>query len=330
MINQLKKSINRLLSGDTFPCIYLSQSPLIIFSYFHDFYTHHRQIAKIYQNHGKIQLIFQLGWHVETPERIKDVADKCHELLTAFEAVELTILCNSPQEAENLSQAGLTAHFCHQNAFLDENRYPLYQIPKRFDAIYLARITPFKRHLLAQKINSLSLIGNYHPREEVYAQTVLEELKFANWRRKISGKKVSRAMAEAHCGLCLSGEEGAMFVCAEYLLSGLPIVSTRNLGGRLYLTPEPYVILCEDNADSVAESVEQLITANYQPEAIRQAMIELMQPHRDFLLKLINEILEKHQLPAKTWHEIFLHKMGLRTNIGFKNRKRLLPRKPNF
>ena len=44
-------------------------------------------------------------------------------------------------------------------------------------------------------------------------------------------------------GLCLSKSEGAMFASIEYLLCGLPIVSTKSVGGRdIFFTDENCII----------------------------------------------------------------------------------------
>ncbi len=44
--------------------------------------------------------------------------------------------------------------------------------------------------------------------------------------------EVARKLNACRVGMCLSETEGAMFAAVEYLLCGLPVVSTPSQGGR--------------------------------------------------------------------------------------------------
>lgn len=44
--------------------------------------------------------------------------------------------------------------------------------------------------------------------------------------------KINEIYGQSRCGLILSAEEGACFAAMEYLLCGLPVVTTPNIGGR--------------------------------------------------------------------------------------------------
>jgi glycosyltransferase involved in cell wall biosynthesis len=49
---------------------------------------------------------------------------------------------------------------------------------------------------------------------------------------------VNQGLARAVVGLCLSTVEGSNYASMEYMLAGLPIVSTPSIGGReVYFDP---------------------------------------------------------------------------------------------
>lgn len=325
MLATLKNKLKTLLMGNHLPCFVISKHPFILISYFHDFFVNLEEIAaKIEEIEEESTVFFQLGWHVETVKRIEEIEEKMELVQSRLPQTKFIFLTNSPNEEKNLKQIHVSAEFCHQNAFLDEKRYPIYKSKKKFDAIYLARITPFKRHELARDVRSLKLIGDHKSEEEEYFQKVMKLLQHAEWQRKIAGTKVSRAFAQAYCGLCLSGEEGAMFVSTEYLLSGITIVTTPNLGGRNHLIPQQFMKVVSPNPKAVAEAVKVVKETDYPAEDIRKETLMLMQPHREKFLELVNEIRKKNNVEDLLWHQIFIHKFGLRTSFSRTAAKRML------
>ena len=70
--------------------------------------------------------------------------------------------------------------------------------------------------------------------------------------------EVNRHLNRAGVGLCLSEREGAMFASTEYLLSGLPVVSTPSTGGRHVYYDEEYCWTVPPDPRSVAEAVAAL------------------------------------------------------------------------
>ena len=64
-----------------------------------------------------------------------------------------------------------------------------------------------------------------------------------------------------------------MFASAEYLLSGIPIVSTYSVGGRdAYFDPR-FWFVCEPTPASVADAVEKARAAAIAPSEIRASAI---------------------------------------------------------
>jgi hypothetical protein len=105
---------------------------------------------------------------------------------------------------------------------------------------------------LLASIKSLYLIGYCYDFEAEYRKTIFQAMPQALWKKKVYAFNIYKEINKAHVGLCLSAEEGAMFVSAEYLLCGIPVVSTRNKGGRdVMFTPE-HVFIADDTPESVA------------------------------------------------------------------------------
>jgi len=98
--------------------------------------------------------------------------------------------------------------------------------------------------------------------------------------RRLTPDQVNDCINEARCGLCLSDAEGQMFASIEYLLAGLPVVSTPNYGGREKLFPHDYSIMCNPDPVHVATAVRNLIRRAIDPLAVRAATLDLIRPHR--------------------------------------------------
>ncbi len=318
MIAQTASFIKQLIQGDALPAYVIFREPAVVISYFEDFLKHRDDILKALGG-VKPHLLFQFGWHRETQERADEVAREAALVNRLNPEAELVFLCNSEREVALMSGLGLRAEYCHQNAFLDERKYRIHDRPIKYDAIYIARITPFKRHHLALGISSLRLIGDHSPQESAYFAEVMRQFPHASWKRKVFSLFVSRAIGQAHCGLCLSAEEGAMFVSAEYLLSGRPLVSTRNLGGRDAFFEPAYAYLADDSAESVREGVEAMKHCTLTPAEIRRQTIDKSRPHRERLIAILQDICDRAGVKrdaAAEWPRYFTHKFGLRCFNG--------------
>lgn len=322
-VNQCKSSLKQLIRGNHISCYVLSESPLILVSYFKDF-CDNLAVIKAYaeKKNQPVYALFQLGYHVETDWRVDEIRAGLAKVRQALPDAQLTFLTNSEKEAQNIKPLGVSAFFCHQNAFIDHRRYPLVRSRKQYDAIYLARFTPAKRHELATEVRSMLLIGDHMAAEESYFQQSIKALSHADRLKKIYAFQVSRTMAKARVGLALSAEEGAMFVAGEYLLAGIPVVSTQNMGGRHYLMPAEYLEIVEDCPHAVAEGVTKLAAANFKPEQIRDETIKLMQAHQQALREYLTAIRKVHNAPAYT--EPFPHKLALRCRVPLTLRGRMV------
>jgi glycosyltransferase involved in cell wall biosynthesis len=319
MLKQIAKNLLDNITGKYLPCYVISQQPLIIITYWYDFYSNREHFITSLKKYKKAYVLCQLGWHRETDERVLEIKNSLDEILGQHQGLNFVFLCNSDKEEKLFKKHSLKGKLCHQNAFLDENRYRI--IPnaaKKYDAIYVARITPFKRHELAVNIPRLRLIGDYFATESEHYEKIMNLLKHADWTKKVSSANIYKELNSAQTGLCLSAEEGAMFVSAEYLLCGLPVVSTPNMGGRDTLFPSEFVYTAEPTPESVARGVQELIQRNIAPETVRQAVIEKMQFHREIFINIINKIYRKEQVArdfTEEWLDVYIHKLGIRRRV---------------
>ena len=288
------------------PAYELNRTPRIIAAYDTDFLRNLDAFSRSLPRGEKFTMLLQTGWSVLVPKFADELKTRMAEARKTFPEARFVFLLN---EKEGQAVLGDSAEcvFCHQNAFLDPSRYPLASGARRFDAIYVARITPFKRHALAAKVGNLHLVGAHSSKEEEYFQTVMRTVPYARWDEKVRSRLVGRRMAQASCGLALSAVEGAMFVCGEYSLCGLPVVNTANIGGRDLMLPEFSAFRADDTPESVAEGVERWKADPPPPQEIRESFLRMAAEHRARLDELLASVAGKRvKVP---------HKLGVRCRL---------------
>ena len=222
-----------------------------------------------------------------------------------FPNILITYMCNSPEEFSLGREKGIPSFYCSQNAFLNENSYEILPNERRvFSAIYLAAFADYKRHYLAKEVKSLALVG--YPQKASYRSifNTLPHAQFINFDaeqryRWIEHSELVTSLNRSRVGLCLSRVEGAMFASAEYLLCGLPIVSTTSLGGREVLFDERYSMVVEDNPTQIAKAVQTLIDKKISPYEVRERTLELMAWHRRQFDEFIKKIFISEGVPLE-------------------------------
>jgi glycosyltransferase involved in cell wall biosynthesis len=104
---------------------------------------------------------------------------------------------------------------------------------------------------------------------------------------------VARYCNRAHVGLCLSATEGAMYASIEYLLCGLPVVSTINRGGRDFFFDAEFCITVPPDPTAVARAVEELIRRKISPEYIRGKTLQKIVHERNKFLQFVQAIYQQ-------------------------------------
>ncbi len=233
-------------------------------------------------------------------EEVLAISRRVKDTLSRHPRHRILFLCNEEYSVGLLEAQGLTAKYVHQNAFIDEGTFmPKPDVRRTHDAIYNASMAPYKRHLLAEKVNSLIMLTYAYSGTTVdgYADEVRKRLAHAWWPKdslmvgeKMPVGQMADIYSRAHVGLCLSAIEGGMFASMECLLSGLPIVSTESVGGRDAFWDDRYVTVCNDDADSVAQAVDELKARNIPADCIRRWTLEKITPHRERLRELMQSL----------------------------------------
>lgn len=163
------------------------------------------------------------------------------------------------------------AHF-NQNFYINEHLYKIIEQPKIYDAIYTAQLNSSKRLWLAKNIEKLMVVsygGDLH--------SYCPELKHADFNKDfIPRSELAKKYNQAHVGLILSALEGANLASSEYLLSGIPVVSTPSKGGRdEFFTSENSTIVSPD-AKAISQAVKSWKEKSPDPQKIREQILNKM------------------------------------------------------
>lgn len=212
-------------------------------------------------------------------------------------------LSNETETHEKRLSAGLNSALVNNNCWLDENKFTITEgAVKNYDAVYTARAIDCKRLHLAKKVKNLALVHS----DPMSCTVMIPSNGFEQCKPAFKPDAylnhigLSALYNESRCGLMLSRTEGACFTASEYMLCGIPVVSTESepdntLGGRqAWLSPDNS-IYCAPTSSAVAEAVDRIIDLNLNPADIRNSHISKMVAYRnhfqeEVLLPLLQKI----------------------------------------
>jgi glycosyltransferase involved in cell wall biosynthesis len=244
-----------------------------------------------------------LTWSGEGPEELARIVGELADARRRLPRARFVFNVNTHYESALFSRAGIPNIVANGMSFVDER---IFQPPpgpldsRQYDAAYTARLDPFKRHELAAAIPSVLLIyGSPAPGELEQVREALPQAYFANHEvepgryKHIHHTKMSELLNKCSVGLCLSAEEGAMRSAMEYLLCGLPVVSTDSVGGRDRYFIGPHARVVPPDADKVAAAVADLKAKAIPPHAIREYVGRLIAFDRHNFMTNANKIVER-------------------------------------
>ena len=252
---------------------------------------------------GRVVRLIGWSWHMATPT----VLEHHRRLAARFPEHVVHYLCNERREAEALRAAGLSALLVSHNAWVDDETFLPLPVEPQYEAIYVARFHPGKRHDLAAAIAGPVLLAGYSNRDydpPGHLAAIRRACPAAPLRHRpdfgfLPHEEVAHLMNAARVGLCLSEVEGAMRVAVEYQLCGLPVVTVRNRGGRNeFLDPEFSRTVPPDPA-AVAAAVRELASLDLPPHEVRAAVLRKLTAHRRRLLDLVQSIFRRRQGAAR-------------------------------
>lgn len=240
------------------------------------------------------------SWHTE-PEELQ----KLERRHLAWRPQDVFVhLCNEEELVEALRFSQTQAVHCSHNAFIDERIYRPLGGEKLYTAVYNARFSAWKRHQLVEQIPGQTLlIGGVRTGSDSleHFRAMQQRLPRATFTHAhdpnawLPHQEVNQLINSAQVGLCLSACEGAMFSSIEYLLAGLPVVSTHNRGGRNHFFDGRFCRIVHPNADLVATAVEELIQLRLDPSFIRQETLKKIWPHRQRYVEVLQKIFQQER-----------------------------------
>jgi glycosyltransferase involved in cell wall biosynthesis len=231
-------------------------------------------------------------------------------------------LCSDEFQAVDLQAAGLSALHVSHNAFLDESLYPVaLEEPARrkFDAVCISRMLRLKRHGLAREVPRVLFIGSVvaDDDEEAYFQelsAMMPQAEFTHRQKHwLDTTEVAARCAEAAAGLILSPYEGGSYVTTEYMLCGLPVVSTGSVGGRECWLHPRFSRVVPASARAVAEAVAEFKANPVSPHEVRDHALRVMTEQRQRFFQLGQRIYEVENAGrdfARDFYANFRHKMA--------------------
>lgn len=190
----------------------------------------------------------------------------------------------------------------NQNCFMDEKTfYVKAEVKKNYDVLYNARRAKTKRHYLAGRVgDELELALIYPQHDTSWNDISPEELPKHVYHNigNLSPEQICGVINQSRVGLVLSAVEGACFASSEYLLCGVPVISTPSTGGRSFWYNDENSIIVDADPSAILAAAKSLITAERDPHRIRESHLELMQKQRqvflDDVLKRIKDSLSLH------------------------------------
>jgi glycosyltransferase involved in cell wall biosynthesis len=181
---------------------------------------------------------------------------------------------------------GFQGRLVNHNCFLDYNLIKPLEEDKLYDAIYTARFAPFKRHELASQVSNLALVAG--SAWGIENQSIPPHLYLNDAPLDLTG--VLQKVCQSRVGLILSEAEGACYSSSEYLLAGIPVVSTPSYGGRDVWYNEMNSIIASPTPQEVAKAVLDLISKRSNSGLIRSLHITQSDIMRKRFIEMHDEI----------------------------------------
>lgn len=254
-------------------------------------------------------------WSIEQPGRPAALRKRLLEHVSRYPNHKFRFICNTAAEAELLRGVGIPALFLNKNFTVSDQMFrPLASAKVEFDAVYVARLVPEKRHELAAAIPRVGYVAymeftrddqQEQDRREQFrglhasllaqnpTHALLNEVADDGLPVAMSHQQVNDALSRAAVGLILSEVEGSSYASMEYLLPGLPVVSTPSKGGRDVFFDSEFCVVCDPDPASVRDAVAALRARNIPREVIRAKTLAKIQPERDRFLSLVDDLIEE-------------------------------------
>jgi glycosyltransferase involved in cell wall biosynthesis len=263
-------------------------------------------LNKNYPN-KKFHIISGIWWSLESVTEIFKLLFIIITNKVKYNNINLYIMCNTYRELKIIKFFGISGIYCNQNCFIDERIFNISNQIIIYNVVYNGVLRKFKRHYLLKKIDKIAII-TYNFKNINYRNKLISILpKSTSWlnysnnntTKFLNEFEISEIYCKSKVGVALSKKEGSMYAVGEYLLCGLPIISTKSKGGRDIFLNERNSIISKANPISLNKAFNDLTSKEYNPEFIREQFLEIIKIHRNEFLLLIKKIYEQNNYSSE-------------------------------
>lgn len=228
-----------------------------------------------------------------------------HVTKNRFSVDRLVVMANSYEDLAIFHELGAKrSFFCNHNCWLDFNLFVQDEtVEKVFDLVINTRPEKnMKRPYLAAGVQKLAVIRGALVRHNDYWP--LEQLAplYMNNNGRLKLEEVVGILNKSYCGGIFSEREGACYSSSEYLLCGLPVISTASYGGRDYWYNDENSIIVDTDVGSVAQAVETAVQrvkrGDWSSKAIRATHMRESLKLRDDFVHHLGEIFSECNINA--------------------------------
>lgn len=279
-------------------------------------------IDTVYQQFDRthpITFLISFTWR-RTPGVLGYLKRELNELHDRYPNLKVVFLSNSTEEYRMTKMFGIPTRLIPNNTFQREDQFDIIEgTPKTLDAIMNARLLRWKRIELARNVQSLGLITVVD--DEAYFAQLKQMMPQAQWLNFASGSydyltrpEVGHLLNSARSGLILSSAEGNNRASIEYLLCGVPVVSTKSKGGREMFFDPDYCYIVDANPKAVADGVARAVANTVPPEVIRSKTLDKIVAYRRDLDALVQELSDgRARVDVENWTERYIDNMVFRS-----------------
>jgi len=300
----------------------LSTRPLVLYAKDWAFRHESQPIFRLLESlaNEPTLLLLSPSWNMRSESQFDYLGNRANRVAAINSRARLVVLAPTESALQAMRDRNLPCVHVNQNALADERVFRPLESVRRWDAVYDAKLSPFKRHELASGLTSLALITYRHrsalPSNRRYAKTV-DHILGSAFRFNPPGRsgflateQVNEALSQCRVGLCLSEVEGTMWASIQYLLAGLPVVTTPSEGGRTEFFHEDYVATVPPDPDAVADGVARMVDSGISAQEISRRTLALMEPHRKRLFNAVDEFLSENgeaRVLEESWDSVRVH-----------------------
>jgi glycosyltransferase involved in cell wall biosynthesis len=232
-------------------------------------------------------IIVRDSWYPENVAKyVKDFIKRAD-----YDPERIWFLSNTLEIHNARLKQGLNSHFINIGAFIEGEEFftpSIRKCTKKYDAAMIARFIHYqsaevKKQYLTSGIKKIALLDPiYGGLDEEMKNKYTQKKNCAYFnKRRLSPKSVAKLLRQSYCGLILSDTEGICRASSEYLLCGIPVVSTESTGGRDVWYTSYNSIIVDQNEESVVKAVKEFMKNPRDPWKIRNDYLQQAEMFKD-------------------------------------------------